>query len=164
MIKGISGATIATWMAGCSAILMLTGCSAVKAYPGPALPDSAVARLHGYFRYYVLAIDEVKILKVDGQAHGAYEAVVTPGRHTFMTEAGGMFLGAVGFRRCAFELEVEAGHDYYLVPNTYKAIPGTLKKIPGPFPGSTLLASRDVEVRFAERSLGRQTISLQCWL
>jgi len=164
MSKRRAGATIAMWLAGCTALLMLTSCSAFKAYPGPALPDAEVARLHGYVRYYGLAWSDVEIRDVDGRApenmlRQAYEAIVTPGRHTFMIKKGTMFLGQTGSRRCSFDLEMEAGHDYYLVPLTFKLSSSTRTDFGWRFKGSI-----DVEERFSDRSLGTHSLALRCWL
>lgn len=110
------------------------GCSTFVAYPGPPLPDSDVATLSCYSRYYFVYIESCRFQAVDGQRPKLSElfgnaSKMTPGPHWFEVAFEKYFGGGGGVTDvCAFDMEVQSGYSYQIKAHSLQTDIGLLAK------------------------------------
>lgn len=95
---------------------VLAGCGTLHTWVGPERPDTEVAVLKGYDRYYLVYWDEAHVSSVDGLRPEGYApwtstARLLPGRH-WVEVTRHSTVG--GYSVCVFDAEFEAGRHYTL--------------------------------------------------
>lgn len=116
------------------ATLLFSACSTFVAYPGPALPDSQVATLKCFWRYYFFYIGECHITAIDGQRRDishlmSLTSKLKPGDHWAEFEVEHYFAGAGGTTDvCAFDFNFEAGYQYQIKAHSLESDIGWLAK------------------------------------
>ena len=123
-------ARLVSWLA----IPLITGCNTVIDAAAD-LPDSEVAIVRGYERYYVFYNRWLNITRVDDEVQPGFPghsdaARVAPGRHLFLVEEVFASLGESS-QLCFFELETEAGHTYRLRPGSGSTQPNRVVAFAG---------------------------------
>lgn len=144
--------------------LLLVGCGTFVAYPGPERPDSEVASIECYSRYYFVYIGSCHITAVSGRRPDtspvyATDARVAPGRQWFEVAFESYFGGGGGVSDvCAFDLDMRAGHSYQIRAHSLKVDAGLLSRH-----GATLYkGSLQIEARSGAGAGETLTVALTC--
>ena len=128
--------------AACSvAVLALSGCGTLRAFPGPERPDAEVAVITGYNRNYLVYWDEAHVSSVDGLRPAGWapwvrNARVLPGRH-WVEVTRHATVG--GYTVCAFATEFAAGHRYTMRAHGLHTETPYLEQVYGGFFRGTLV-------------------------
>jgi len=128
------------------ATLLCTACADFVTSSGPALPDSELAILKCYTRYYLVYIDECHVAAVDAQQPATSQlfsktAKVAPGRRRIVfdieqTVGGGKGGGGPTYR-CEFEDDFRAGHQYAIRAHSLQSeVPWLARRDQTPFKGT----------------------------
>jgi len=92
------------------------------AYSGPELPDSEIAIIKSYYRYYFFTDEDCTFYSVDGHHLGViYTIKATPGQHWMeisIFRGSGNLGGQHVPEVCAFDLDVKAGLKYQIKPHS----------------------------------------------
>jgi hypothetical protein len=139
--------------------VFMNGCGTFKAYEGPELPDSELATIHGYYRFWLISQASVVIRSVDGKSACDSEAKVLPGLHWIKFAEG--LLSLIGRRdlMCGIEIQTKAGHEYYIVPHSLEFETWPVRS------GLHAILKRgfvQIEDRMPGISLGKMRIPAEC--
>lgn len=97
----------------------------------PEQPDSEVAILEGYKRYYVLYYEQGDISAVDGKRSGGFAGSTSsvrlpPAEHWIEIMLERYVLGGGPYATCAFRFRFEARHSHQIKAHSLKAKVGLL--------------------------------------
>lgn len=113
-------------------ISLLAACGTLDTGVDPERPESEIAFLEGYKRYYVLYYEQGDISSVDGKRPGGILRYVNavkllPGEHWVEIRLERYVLGGGGpYATCAFKFQFEAQHRYQIEAHSLKADVGLL--------------------------------------
>jgi hypothetical protein len=116
------------------AAALCPGCSTFVAYSGPTLPDTQVATLRCYWRYYLVYIGECHVSAIDGRRPGISQIMgitskLAPGNHWVEFGVEQYFGGGGGKTDvCAFDFDFEAGYQYQIKAHSLEFDVGWMAK------------------------------------
>ncbi len=127
MIRRAALAGLSLWM-----LALLAACGTLETGADRELPDTKIAVLEGYKRYYVLYYEQGDISAVDGKRPDNILRYVNsvrllPGEHWIEIKLARYAFGGGGpFAICAFRFRFEAQHRYQIKAHSLKADVGLL--------------------------------------
>lgn len=110
----------------------LASCGTIETGVAPDQPDSEVATLEGYRRYYLLYYEQGDISAVDGRRPDGFTGYthavrLPPGEHWIEIKLERYAFGGGGpYATCAFRFRFEARHSYQIKAHSLKADVGLL--------------------------------------
>jgi len=119
----------------------LSACGSFRAYPGAKLPDSEVATVECYFRYYFVYLTQCSFTAVDGLRTSISQletktTKIPPGSHWIELELEYNLGGASGSDICSFDLDLQSGYVYQIKAGTLHTNIKWYEKRHGLFGGS----------------------------
>jgi hypothetical protein len=111
-----------------------SSCRTFVTYSGPPLPDTQIATLKCFWRYYFVYIGECHVSAIDGRRPGISQLMsitskLEPGHHWVEFGVEHYFAGGGGVTdACAFDFDFDAGYQYQIKAHSLETDIGWMAK------------------------------------